>query len=176
MSPGVDAVLVKVVLERRRQPGGCALAGWQLAEALDVDRDGGQDVLEVGLGLSPVAAVAHAVAAGELADRALDAGPDRVALVPGGVLLVSAVANLQLVELARREAHGALAVAGGGARGPRRAGLALGPGELGDDERGRVGRGRRVGAVPAAADLALRAGDFPAAVVDAEVVARVAVL
>ena len=73
----------------------------ELAEALDVDGDGGEDVLEVGLGLSPVAAVAHAVAVGELADGALDAGPDGVALVPGGVLLVGAVADLQLVELAR---------------------------------------------------------------------------
>ena len=78
-------MLVKVLLERRRWSRGCALAGGQLAEAFDVDRDGGQDVLQVGLGLSPVAAVAHAVAAGELADGALDAGPDGVALVPGGV-------------------------------------------------------------------------------------------
>src|SRR5271169_768635 len=61
-------------------------------------------MVQVGLGLSPVAAVAHAVAAGELADGALDAGPDGVALVPGGVLLVGAVAGLQLVELARGEA------------------------------------------------------------------------
>ena len=71
----------------------------------------------MGLGLSSVAAVAHAVAAGELADGALDAGPDGVALVPGGVLLARAVAGLQLGELARGEAHGALAVAGGGAGG-----------------------------------------------------------
>src|SRR6185369_9732127 len=112
-----------VVLERCRRPRGCALARWELAEAFDVDGDGGQDVLQVGLGLSPVAAVAHAVAAGELADGALDAGPDGVALVPGGVLLVGAVADLQLVELARREPDGALAVAGGGAGGPDRARL-----------------------------------------------------
>ena len=58
-------------------------------------------MLEVGFGLAWVAAVAHAVAVGELADGALDAGPRRVALVPGGVLLVSAVADRQLVELAR---------------------------------------------------------------------------
>jgi hypothetical protein len=45
--------------------------------------------------------------------------------VPGGVLLVGAVAELQLVELARGKAHGALAVAGGGAGGPDGAGLAL---------------------------------------------------
>ena len=94
-------MLVEVVLERRRRPRGRALAGWELAEAFDVDRDGGQDMLQVGLGLSPVAAVAHAVAAGELADGSLDAGPHRVALAPGGVLLVGAVADLQVVELAR---------------------------------------------------------------------------
>ena len=86
-------------------------------------------MLEVGLGLSPVAAVAHAVAVGELADGALDAGPHRVALVPGRVLLVSAVTDLQFEQFARGEAHGALAVAGGGAGGPHRAGLALRLGE-----------------------------------------------
>ena len=94
-------MLVKVALERRRRSWGRVLAGRQLAEALDVDGDGGEDVLEVGFGLSPVAAVAHAVAVGELVDGALDAGPDGIALVPGGVLLVGAVADLQLVELAR---------------------------------------------------------------------------
>jgi hypothetical protein len=55
----------------------------------------------VGLGLSPVAAVAYAVAAGELADGSLVAGPHSVALVPGGLLLVGAVADLQLVQIAR---------------------------------------------------------------------------
>ena len=39
----------------------------------------------MGLWLSSVAAVAHAVAVGELVDGALDAGADRVALVPVGV-------------------------------------------------------------------------------------------
>src|SRR2546423_330406 len=119
-------------------------------------------MLQVGLGLSPVAAVAHAVAAGELADGALDAGPHSVALVPGGVLLVGAVADLQLVELARGEAHGALAVAGGGAGRPDGAGLALALGEARHDERGGVGPGRGVGAMPALADPALGTGDFPA--------------
>ena len=93
----------------------------------------------MGFGLASAAAVAHVVAVGELADGALDAGPYRVALVPGGVLLVSAVADLQLVGLARGQSQGALAVAGGGAGGPDRAGLALGPGEAGDDERARWG-------------------------------------
>src|SRR5262249_61183384 len=97
-------------------------------------------MLQVGLGLSPVAAVAHAVAAGELADGALDAGPHGVALMPGGVLLVGAVAGLQLVELARGEAHGALAVGGGGAGGPGGGGGGLGLGGGGPPERGGGGR------------------------------------
>ena len=155
--------------------GLCCRRG-QLAEALDVDGDGGERVLEVGLGLASVAAVAHVVAVGELADGALDAGPDGVALVPGGVLLVGAVADLQLVEFSRGEAHGALAAAGGGAGRPGRAGLALALGEAGDDERGGVGRGGGAGAVPPLADLALRAGDFLAVVAGAEVVAGVALL
>jgi hypothetical protein len=49
----------------------------QLAEAFDVDGDGGQDVLQTGFGLASVAAVAHAVAVGELADGA--STPDRTA-------------------------------------------------------------------------------------------------
>ena len=169
-------MLVEVVLERRRRSRGCALAGRQLAEALDVDRDGGQDVLQVGLGLSPVAAVAHAVAMGGFADGALDAGPHRVALVPGRVLLVSTVTDLQFEQFARGEAHGTLAVAGGGAGGTGGVGLALRRGEAGNDERGGAGRGRGVGAVPPLADLGLRAGDFLAVVAGAEVVAGVALL
>ena len=90
------------------------------------------------LGCPRVAAAAHAVAVGELADGALDAGPDGIALVPGGVLLAGAVTELQLVELTRGESHGALAVAGGGAGGPGRAGPALASGEAGDDERAGV--------------------------------------
>ena len=82
-------MLVEVVLEGRWWLRGCALAGRRLAEALDVDGDGGEDVLEAGLGLPAVAAVTHAVAVGEPAAGALDAGPDCVALVPGGVLLAA---------------------------------------------------------------------------------------
>jgi hypothetical protein len=116
------------------------------------------------------------LAVSELADGALDAGPHGVALVAGGVLLVSAVTDLQFEQLARGESHGALAVAGSGAGGSHRAGLALRLGEAGDDERGGVGRGGGVGAVPALADLALRAGDLLAVVAGAEVVASVALL
>jgi hypothetical protein len=39
-------VLVEVVLEGRRRARGCALAGRKLADALDVDGDGGEDVLD----------------------------------------------------------------------------------------------------------------------------------
>jgi len=55
----------------------------------------------------------------------LDAGPAQRSACARRVLLVGAVADLQLVELARGKAHSALAVAGGGAGGPHRAGLAL---------------------------------------------------
>jgi hypothetical protein len=41
-------VLVEVFLEGCRRSSGWGLAGRQLAEALDVDGDGGQDVLQVG--------------------------------------------------------------------------------------------------------------------------------
>jgi hypothetical protein len=66
-------MLVEVVLERRWRSRGRALTVRWLAETLDVDGDSGEDVLQVGFGLSAVAAVAHAVAVGELADGALDA-------------------------------------------------------------------------------------------------------
>lgn len=96
-------MLVEVALERCWWSRGRVFGGRQLAEAFDVDGDGGQDVLQVGFGLSPVAAVAHAVAVGGLADGALDAGPDGVAFVPGGVLLVGAVADLQFEQFPRGE-------------------------------------------------------------------------
>lgn len=110
--------------------------GPALTEAFDVDGDCGQHVLQMGLGLPAVAAVAHAVVVGELADGAPDAGQDRVSLVPGRVLLVDAVAQLQFEQFARREADGAVSVAGAGALGTCRAGLALALGEAGDDQRG----------------------------------------
>jgi hypothetical protein len=58
-----------VFLER----GGLPLSlAWRFVgvEAFDVDRDGGQDVLGVGLGMSVVAAVACPAAVGELGDSA----------------------------------------------------------------------------------------------------------
>ncbi len=54
-SPGTqarDALLVEVVLEGCRWSWGCAFARRLLAEAFDVDGDGGEHVLQVGLGLA----------------------------------------------------------------------------------------------------------------------------
>jgi hypothetical protein len=63
-------VLIEVGLESGRSAWpGCFLGRWETTEALDVDGDGGQNVLEVDLALSSVAAAAHAVAMGELVDR-----------------------------------------------------------------------------------------------------------
>lgn len=51
-----------------------------------------------GFALSSVAAAAHAVAVGELVDRALHSGADRVARLPVGSLLLGADAELQVAE------------------------------------------------------------------------------
>ena len=100
----------------------------------------------------------------------LDSGADRVAGLPVGCLLLGADAELQVAEFSWGKAHGPGAVGGGGAAGTGRAGAALALGESGHDQRGGGGRGRRVGAVPALADLALGAGDLSAVEVDVEVV------
>jgi hypothetical protein len=92
-------VLVEVVLEDGRLAGcGCFLGRCQSAEALDIDGDGRQDVLDVGLSLSSVAAVAHAVAVGELVDGSLHPGAHRVAGLPLGCLLLGTDAELQVAE------------------------------------------------------------------------------
>jgi hypothetical protein len=93
-------VLVQEVLEGGRRPGRDCFAGrGQTAQALDVHGDRGEDVLQVGLGLSPVAAATHAVPMGELVDGALHSGADRVAGFPVGRVLFSANADLQVAEL-----------------------------------------------------------------------------
>ena len=107
---------------------------------------------------------------GELVDGALDSGADCVAGLPVGGLLLGADAQSQVTEFSWGKAHGLGAVGGGGAPGADRAGTALALGEPGHDQRGGGGRGRRVGAVPALADLALGAGDLSAVEVDVEVV------
>ena len=96
LRPGYLA-LVEVVLEGSRPAGrGCFFGRRQSAEALDVDGDGRQDVLDVGFSLS--AAVAYAVCVGELVDRALHSGADRVAGLPLGRLLLGTDAELQVTE------------------------------------------------------------------------------
>lgn len=146
------------------------LSRWQSAEALDVDGDGGQDVLDVGLSLPSVATAPHAVAVGELVDRALHSGADRIASLPLGRLLLGTDTKLQVAELSRGKAHSAGTVGGARALGTGRAGATLTLGEPGHDQRGRSGRGGRIGAVPARADLPPRAGDLLTVVSDVEVI------
>lgn len=71
-----DVLPFEQALESRWVPG---LPRWcwrQVGtDAFEVDRDGGQDVLDVSLVLAAVAAQAHAVAVDELADRALRGQP-----------------------------------------------------------------------------------------------------
>ena len=73
--------MIKVALEGGRLPGRGPFSGrWQSAESLDINGDAGQDVLEVGLVLPSVATAPQAVAVGELVDRALAPGADRIAV------------------------------------------------------------------------------------------------
>ncbi|MFJ8098504.1 hypothetical protein [Streptomyces griseofuscus] len=83
-------------------------------DAFEVDRDGGQDVLDVSLGFAAVAALAHAVAVDELADRALDGGPQRVARELFLGLLLGPGFGLDVVELAGEECEQACVAAGAG--------------------------------------------------------------
>nr|WP_246076268.1 hypothetical protein [Amycolatopsis cihanbeyliensis] len=96
-SPGAlawDVLLVEVVLEGCWWSWGRRVAGRLPAEAFDVDGDGGEYVLQVGFGLSSVAAAAHVVAVDEFAEGALDAGADGVVLVPGWFLPFGAAVQL----------------------------------------------------------------------------------
>lgn len=88
------------------------------------------------LALASVAAAAHAMTVGELVDRCLHFGADRVAGLPLGCLLLGADAELQVAEFSWRKADGAVAFAGGRALGAGRAGVALALGEPGHDQRG----------------------------------------
>ena len=82
-----DALPVQEVLEG----GGCSRSAFSRScsqfriDALDVDGDGGEDVLDMGLGLAAVAGLSHAVAVDELVDGALDAGAHRVGFAVGSV-------------------------------------------------------------------------------------------
>src|SRR5262249_35607770 len=147
LRPG-DLVLIEVGLEGGRSAWpGCFLGRWEAAEALDVDGDGGQDVLDVGLFLSSVAAASHAVSVGELVDCSLYSGADRVAGFPLGCLLLGTDAELQVAEFSWGKADGAGAFAGGGGlgAGPGRGGTGFwrtGPRSAGPRWVRRSGRGR----------------------------------
>nr|WSZ20510.1 hypothetical protein OH837_48105 [Streptomyces canus] len=70
------------------------------ADAFEVDRDGGQYVLDVGLLFAAVAALPHAVTVDELADRAIDGGPQRVTREPFPGLLLGPRLGLGVVLMA----------------------------------------------------------------------------
>lgn len=91
--------------------------------------------MQVGLGRSSVAAPAHAVPVDELVHGAFHSGTDRIPSLPVWRLLLDADAHLQLAEFSWGKADVPGAVAGGGALGADRAGLALGLGEPGHDQR-----------------------------------------
>jgi len=95
-------VLVQEILEGSRRPArDRATGGWQAAETLDVHGDRGEHMLQVGLGLSPVAAPTHAMSVDELIGGALHSGTDRIPGLPVGRLLLGADAELQVVEFSR---------------------------------------------------------------------------
>jgi hypothetical protein len=91
---------VEVLLECGRRPGAVGgVVGFLPGEAFDVDRDGGQHVLDVGFVQAVVAAAAHLVAVDAFADRALDARSGGVQALPLWGVLGGAVAGLQFVQV-----------------------------------------------------------------------------
>src|ERR1051326_9026248 len=82
-----DALPIQKLLEGGWWSGAAQFV-WRclLAEALDIDRDRGEDMLDVGFVATPVPAPAHTVAVNELEDGGLDPGPHGVALPPGRLL------------------------------------------------------------------------------------------
>ena len=58
-------------------------------------------MLQVGLGLSSVAAATHAVSVSELVDGAFHSGTDRIPGMPVGRVLLGADAELQFAEFSR---------------------------------------------------------------------------
>jgi hypothetical protein len=83
--------------------GGVAGVRVLSAEALEVDRDRGQDVLNVDLGGPVVAAATHLMGVDDLVDGALDAGAGVVETQPVEILLVGAVLGLDLVQMPGQE-------------------------------------------------------------------------
>ena len=110
-------------------------------EADDVDRCGGQDVAEVGLGQTRVAGAADAGAADGLRDGAFDACAYVVALLPLlGLLFLAALGqNFLLLTGQEGQAASALAVGGRGALGSQWTGCAVGGGEVDAGQRGPAG-------------------------------------
>src|SRR5215211_3583353 len=147
------------------------MAGPPGVEADEIDRGGGDEVLEAGLVQSDVAGPAGAGDVGGLGDGALDPGADAVTVLPGVGVLCGASGGERLVDRAWVEGELAAVVSGGGSAAVAdRAGTAGGVGEADDDARSAVLGAR----VPAAAAPALRAGDLPGVPVDGECLGGVA--
>lgn len=96
-----------------RFPGGAVPAQAQVLRTI-LDRECGQDVLDVRLGQAAVAASSMAVR--ELLDGALGPGTQPVEPAPVRILLVGAVLGLEFVQAAGREVQAAKRARG--ARGP----------------------------------------------------------
>ncbi len=130
----------------------------------EVDRGGGEVVLQAGLGQAQVAGAADAGDVGGLAHGALDSGPDLVVVLPLVAALLGAGLLDGLVDVAGAQRQLASGPGGGGAPGFRRACPAGGGVEPDHD-----GFGAALGArAPAGAGGALRAADLVGVPVDGE--------
>jgi len=168
--PG-QAAYVEALLERGRRARPIGVTGGLLkAQPLDVDRECGQDVLDVRLGQAAVATSASSMAVHELLDGALGPGAQPVEPAPVRILLVSPILGLKFVQAAGREVQAAKRARG--ARGLFGAAAAL-AGIESDHHRGRL-RHRQI--PPVAADLPVGASDLASVEVDDEVLPAEAVL
>ncbi|GHA44722.1 hypothetical protein GCM10010329_79260 [Streptomyces spiroverticillatus] len=83
-----------------------------LGEALHVDGDGGQDVLDVSPGQAAVAAAPRLMVVDELVHRSFDAGAGGVEAPPLVVVRVSTMTCQEFTEVAREEVHSAYGATG----------------------------------------------------------------
>jgi hypothetical protein len=88
----------QVLLEAGRGPGG-GVSCFEGGEAVNVDRDRREDVLEVCLVLAPVTAAAGTVSVDGLVDGPLVAGAGAVDALPGWIVLLGPVAGLEFMQV-----------------------------------------------------------------------------
>src|SRR5574341_2462348 len=84
-SGGCLAWIVRVSRGQSGEPGGARLRPWALVEprdnAVDIDRGGDRDMLQVGLRHAPIPGPAQAKGTDPLGERPFDAGPLRIELL-----------------------------------------------------------------------------------------------